>query len=506
MTGGETMGSRWKGQGLIVGVGLGVAFALVALSGIGVSRGGSVAFSGETAAFLTDPAAARPGGASTHSGPFGRDAFLRTTPGLTDDQRMNVTLGNALFARPWVSAPSSTKAADGLGPLYNARSCRQCHLRNGRGHPPEADASNAVSMLLRLSLPAETDAERSAMAEGRLKVVPHPILGTQLQEFAIQGLKAEGKPVVTYEPVEVTLAGGETITLRKPSFTIANPGYGAIDPAMLTSARIAPPMIGLGLLDAIPAEALEARADPEDRDGDGISGRTQRIPDPATGESGLGRFGWKAGEPTVNAQSQAAFNGDIGMSTPLYSFPAGDCMAAQEDCRAAPTGGDPQYEGLEIPSQMAALIVEYASHIAVPARRNGEDPQVRAGGVLFAEAGCPACHVPRQVTATDYPDPTLAGQTIWPFTDLLLHDMGPDLADGRPEGRASGSEWRTPPLWGVGLTQEVSGQISLLHDGRARSVPEAILWHGGEGEAAREAFRGMDAADRAALVAFVESL
>ncbi|MCF8482032.1 MAG: thiol oxidoreductase [Rhodospirillum sp.] len=502
------MGSRWKGQGLIVGVGLAVAFALVALTGLGAGRGGPIA-PGEVPSgldFLADPSAARPGGASTHGGPFDRDAFLRTTPSLTGDRRMNVTLGDALFARPWVSAPSSTKAADGLGPLYNARSCRQCHVRNGRGHPPEAEASNAVSMLLRLSLPATTEAERTAMTEGRLKVVPHPTLGTQLQEFAIQGLKAEGKPIVTYEPVAVALDGGETITLRKPRYTIANPGYGAIDPEMLTSPRIAPPMIGLGLLDAIPGKALEARADPEDRDGDGISGRIQRIPDPITGAPTLGRFGWKAGEPTVNAQSQAAFNGDIGMSTPLYPFPSGDCTAAQHDCGTAPHGGDPRYEGLEIPSQMAALIVAYASHVAVPARRTIGDPRVLAGGALFAAAGCPACHVPRHVTATDYPDPALAGQTIWPFTDLLLHDMGPDLADGRPEGRASGSEWRTPPLWGVGLTMTVGGQVSLLHDGRARSVPEAILWHGGEGEAAREAFRGMDAADRAALVAFVESL
>jgi CxxC motif-containing protein (DUF1111 family) len=361
-------------------------------------------------------------------------------------------------------------------------------------------------MVLRLSVPPATEGERAAMDEGFLRVPPHPVLGTQLQEFAIQGHVAEGRPKVTYADRVVAYVDGAQETLRVPTYTIENPGYDQGETTLLISPRVAPPMIGLGLLDAIPAADVEALADPEDGDGDGISGRAQRIPDPVTGQPTLGRFGWKAGEPSVDAQSQSAFTGDIGMSTPLYPLAHGDCTSAQEACLAAPDGGDPQYDGLEIPSQVAALVTEYASHVAVPARRAMDDPKVVEGGALFAQAGCPACHVPRHVTAASYPDPSLAGQTIWPFTDLLLHDMGPGLADGRPEGRASGSEWRTAPLWGLGLSEAVGGRLTLLHDGRARSVPEAILWHGGEADAAREAFRGMDAAERAALVAFVMSL
>jgi CxxC motif-containing protein (DUF1111 family) len=274
----------------------------------------------------------------------------------------------------------------------------------------------------------------------------------------------------------------------------------------MLSPRVAQPMIGLGLLEAIPEADLLARADPEDADGDGISGRPNLAWSETAGRVAMGRFGWKAGQARIAEQAAAAMAGDIGVSNPLAPFPAGDCTPAQPDCMAAPTGASPQFASLEAPGEVMDLIDYYSRHLAVPARRDVGAPEVLAGKRLFYEAGCIACHTPKHATARDAADPALRGQLIWPYTDLLLHDLGDGLADGRPEGVADGQEWRTAPLWGIGLTETVNGHTYFLHDGRARNLTEAILWHGGEAEAAKERFRLMPPADRAALLAFLGSL
>jgi CxxC motif-containing protein (DUF1111 family) len=263
-------------------------------------------------------------------------------------------------------------------------------------------------------------------------------------------------------------------------------------------------MLGLGLLEAIPAADILAHADPDDADGDGISGRPRLLPGGDGGGPVLGRFGWKAGTPTVRVQSAEAFSSDMGLSSPLYPDPAGDCTPAQTACRAGPHGHE--VDGHEVDGRSLDLVTFYAKNLAVPARAGANDPQVRAGRALFHQAQCAACHVPAFVTHRLRGQPAQSFQLIWPYTDLLLHDMGPGLADNRPEGRATGSEWRTPPLWGIGLTAQAGGQPAFLHDGRARTLIEAILWHGGEAEAARDAVAAMPKADRDALVAFLESL
>jgi CxxC motif-containing protein (DUF1111 family) len=261
-------------------------------------------------------------------------------------------------------------------------------------------------------------------------------------------------------------------------------------------------MIGLGLLENVPASVLEALADPEDADGDGISGRINRVWSPSEGGMRPGRFGWKANAANLVDQDSGAALGDVGLTTRLH--PDQNCPAAQAACRAAydqsATGG------AELSDLFLERLVFYTRAIAVPRQRHPEAPEVARGAALFRTARCDACHVPTLVTGPDATLPELANQSFHPFTDLLLHDMGPDLADGRPDFAAGPSEWRTPPLWGIGLIPAVNGHDALLHDGRARGVAEAILWHGGEGAAARDAFRTMDAADRAALVAFVNTL
>ncbi len=230
------------------------------------------------------------------------------------------------------------------------------------------------------------------------------------------------------------------------------------------------------------------------------------VRDDRTGGLAIGRFGWKAGQPTVEQQSAHAFSGDMGLSTPLLAAAAGDCTDEQAACLAMPRGDDPGTGEPEVPQVVLDLATFYARTLAVPARTGFDDPEVLAGKRVFHETGCAACHVPKYVTRRDAALPALSFQLIWPYTDLLLHDMGEGLADGRPEGEADGREWRTPPLWGLGRTKDVSGHTELLHDGRARSVLEAILWHGGEAEAARDRVVALPTAERDALVAFLNSL
>jgi CxxC motif-containing protein (DUF1111 family) len=265
-------------------------------------------------------------------------------------------------------------------------------------------------------------------------------------------------------------------------------------------------MIGLGLAEQIPAEDILALADPDDRDGDGISGRPNWTRAPETGTVMLGRFGWKAGMASIRSQSASAFAGDIGISTPLVNLPHGDCTENQPECLSMPTGEQDRLGVSEAPDPVLDLVTFSAQTLGVPERRDVDDPGVLRGKEAFYGAGCASCHVPKFVTSRDAENPAHRFQLIWPYSDFLLHDLGEGLADHRPEGQADGYEWRTPPLWGIGLTETVSGHTFFLHDGRARSLVEAILWHGGEAQAARDAFAAMSQATRDDLVAFLESL
>ena len=451
-----------------------------------------------------EPFEAMPGGAASVRARPNRDAFSQFSGNMPFGSEMTFKLGNALFRKTWVASPSSTLASDGLGPFYNARACQDCHLKDGRGHPPEGPEDGRVSMFLRLSIPGGPDPE--GISEW-LATQPDPVYGGQLQDLAAPGHAAEGRMDVSYEEQPVTLSDGMVISLRAPTYAFADPGYGAPSADLMISPRVAPQMIGLGLLEAIPAADILALADPEDADGDGISGRAQIVPSVEYGVPMLGRFGWKAGAPTVKEQSSGAFSGDMGLSTELHPDPWGECTEAQAACRAAPTGQeDGIRDGLEVDRESLDMVTFYSRNLGVPERRGVDDPQVLRGKEVFHTLGCQSCHHPKFVTHRLEGQPEQSFQLIWPYTDLLLHDMGPGLADGRPEGRASGSEWKTPPLWGIGLTKHVSGHTQFLHDGRARSLLEAILWHGGEAQAARDGVVGLPKDDREALIAFLESL
>jgi CxxC motif-containing protein (DUF1111 family) len=453
---------------------------------------------------VAEPFERNPGGAATVNKHLNTSIFSHPSANMSFERQLDFRVGDGVFRKLWVSAPSSTLSSDGLGPLFNARSCQSCHLKDGRGAPPQGDEA-AVSMFLRLSIPPQTEADREALASRRRSVIPEPTYGGQLQNFSIQGVPAEGRIDIRYDEIAVTLADGEVVQLRKPAYAIADPNYGPLHPQVMLSPRVAPPMIGMGLLEAVPEAAILARADPDDADGDGISGRPNFVWSDQLDRVALGRFGWKAGKATVPDQTAHAFAGDIGISTPLVRPAWGDCTEAQSLCREAPHGEDAD-EGVEATRQMFDLTVFYSRNLAVPARRDVDAPEVLAGKKLFYDSGCASCHRPKFVTQRDSAEPEQSFQLIWPYTDLLLHDLGEGLADHRPEGDANGREWRTAPLWGLGLTETVSGHTFLLHDGRARNVLEAILWHGGEAQAARDRVVAMQRAEREALLAFLNSL
>lgn len=444
---------------------------------------------------------ALPAGAATVRARPGTDAFSQPSGNIDFAREMDFKLGNALFTREWVSAPASTLAADGLGPLFNARACQSCQIRDARGRVP-GPGEDAVGIFLRLSVP-DPGGETHGIA-GFHPTAPDPVYGGQLQTFGIHGQAAEGRFAVTWEEVEVPLAGGESATLRRPTHEAAGLAFGPLAPGAMLSPRVAPQMIGLGLLEAVPEADVLAWADEADADGDGISGRPNVVWSTEFGQPMLGRFGHKAGTATIREQSAAAFSGDMGLSTSLFPAAAGECTGAQAGCLAAPAGAAP--EGFEVDDASLDLVAFYARNLGVPARRDAEASEVLRGREVFLDLGCQNCHRPAFVTHRLEDRPEQSFQLVWPYTDLLLHDMGEGLADHRPEARATGTEWRTAPLWGIGLTEQVAGAAGFLHDGRARTLLEAVLWHGGEAQPHRDAAAALPPADRAALIRFLESL
>jgi len=430
-----------------------------------------------------------------------KNAFSSPAADLPSDKKLEFMVGRGFFKRLWVTAPASTQAADGLGPLFNARACMSCHPKNGRGKPPVTSDEEAISMFLRIDIPAQNPEQQALLDSHRFNNISEPVYGQQMQHFAVAGHNAEYKLQITYEEIPVTLAEGETVSLRKPTYHVTNLGYGPLHPQARVSPRIAPQMIGLGLLEAIKEEDLNKLADPDDENMDGISGRINRVWSHEFQKVMPGRFGLKSGTATVNEQSQAAFFNDIGISTPLFPTGSGECTEKQTKCLQAPDGNSPQYNNLEAPTKVTDLINLYASNLGVPPKRNLDNEDVRAGRRIFNDIGCNSCHV-----STFKVERYGKQQVIHPYTDLLLHDMGEGLADNRPEGIANGREWRTAPLWGIGLTSAVSGHSFYLHDGRARNLLEAILWHGGEAQKQRDAVTKLDKKQREQLLKFIESI
>jgi CxxC motif-containing protein (DUF1111 family) len=448
---------------------------------------------GLRADLLARPISPELGGATTRPVAT-KEAFTFVAGNATEEHKAAFTRGNALFTAVWVPAPGPDPALDGLGPLFNRDSCFNCHLENGRGAPPKNRREDLDTSLVRTSVPG---------ADPNGGPNPVPIYGDQIQDRGIDGVPLEAKPRVSWIESKGRYGDGSIYKLRRPVVTLTKPGYGAFPKETMTSLRVSNPVIGVGLLDSISEDTLTALADETDADGDGISGRTNRVFDLATKTKRIGRFGWKANVASLRHQNATAALSDMGLSTPM--LPIDLCRANQTECAEAARKVRPK-QGSEISAAQFEDLTLYTQLIAVPRQRNAHLDDVKRGEQVFRDLGCAACHIPTLITREDAALPELRGQVIHPFTDLLLHDMGDELADGRPDSLATGTEWRTPPLWGLGLTEKVNGHFLLLHDGRARGIAEAILWHGGEAEAAREKFRTATKAVREDLLAFLNSL
>ena len=339
----------------------------------------------------------------------------------------------------------------------------------------------------------------------KIKSIPDPNYGSQLSDFAITGVKPEGNVMIEYEYFPILFDNGEIINLRKPIYSISNLNYGNLHPEINISARIAQPLIGLGLIESIKLDDILAYEDPDDLDGDGISGKANRLFDSKENRFLIGRFGWKASQPSLLSQTFDATYNDMGLSS-TYTSKMNNCTEIQIECQKLISGNSETYDGVEVSNEQLDLMVFYQRHLSPPGRRNINNPNVLAGKKIFFNSGCNSCHVQKYTTKKTTKSLALSDQLIWPYSDFLLHDMGDELGDNLNEYKASGNEWRTPPLWGIGLAKNVNGQINLLHDGRAKSILEAILWHGGEAKKSQQKVLNLSKVEVDQLIEFLESL
>ena len=432
---------------------------------------------------------AKLGGATSRQA-AGPDSFALPAANLPKEQLARFFEGQRLFNIAFVKAPSPVPGLAGLGPTFNRPSCGACHTKDGRGQPPAGPDDALMQMVVRLGV---SNPRRGAFG------APDPNYGFQLNVRAIEGVPAEGQAEIAWEDVEGRYADGEAYRLRRPRVGFRKLAFGPLGRETAYSLRVAPQLVGMGLLEAVPERTVRGWAEANRARPDGVRGavRGETLHGRPFGK--IGRFGWRAEQETVLTQIAAALINDMGLTTRLH--PAKNCPPVQAACRAADPGPRPN-----VSAQALRTMMFYISTLAVPERRDAGKLDVLRGEKAFLSIGCAACHRMTARTGTHPTIPTLSDQTIHPFTDLLLHDMGDGLADGLHEGDVSGRMWRTAPLWGIGLVPLVNGHENYLHDGRARGLAEAILWHGGEAEMAKDRFRALPKPDREALIAFLRSL
>ncbi|WP_440876960.1 di-heme oxidoreductase family protein [Thalassotalea sp. PLHSN55] len=449
------------------------------------------------------------------------DAFSQRSGIMDDVDRIQLfELGDDFFTNPWVAGSASTSSRDGLGGLFNNNACQDCHIRDGRGHAPDEDSDDFGSILFRAAKSDITADQAYQMSQSLMANVGDTSVGGQLQQDAIADVMPEVDLAVTYTHSTVTFDDGYQVELRKPVWQLtskkAAQGYD-FDADTVFSARVSPGMTGLGLLALVSEQDILANEDINDSDNNGISGKANRVWSIVAENAELGRFGWKAGQPSLLEQSAGAFVNDMGLTSRLHQQES--CLAHQTDCAQAANGnGDSVNDyDYEVSDKILEAIDFYATHLAVPQRRNAYDDDVKRGKDLFINLGCQGCHTASYTTEYSSEHPELSEQEIYPYTDMLLHDMGEELADftldNQPasaemayEFLATAREWRTPPLWGIGLAQTVDTEATFLHDGRARTILEAVLWHGGEAQTARDNVLKLSSSERADLLAFLSDL
>jgi CxxC motif-containing protein (DUF1111 family) len=411
-------------------------------------------------------------------------AFTHSIDGLGErDERVH-ELGDQAFESKFVAPPATVFG--GLGSIFNNVSCINCHRNDGGGFPSTGTATSGL--LIRISQDGQDP------HGGPLAV---PGYGTQIQDQSVFGYSAEASVSISYTETPFTYPDGTVTNLRKPTYMLEDP-YQPFGVSYMISPRLAPPLIGIGLLDDIPESTILGFVDDGDQNGDGISGKANMVYDPVSGQTRIGRFGLKSNTNSLLTQVATAYQQDMGITS--YIQPE-ESSFGQSQWPSSTNTDKP-----ELADSILNFTTFYVRTLAVPARRSVNDPDVQAGSIIFNQINCAGCHRPTIMTGPDFNLPQLSGQRIHPYTDLLLHDMGDGLADNRPDYLATGKEWKTKALWGLGLLQKTTGTAFYLHDGRARSIEEAILWHDGEAAKSRQSFTSLSQAERNQLMKFLNSL
>jgi len=411
-------------------------------------------------------------------------AFTNMIEGLDGRNAIVHEMGDAAFERTFVAPPSPVFT--GLGPIFNNISCVNCHRNDGEGIPT-AGFSNS-GLLMRISQPG-TDTHGGPLAI--------PGFGAQIQDQSVFGAKPEANIDISYTDVQVTYPDGSVTVLRKPTYTLKNP-YIPLTTGYMLSPRLAPPLVGMGLLEKVTESTILSFVDADDKNDDGITGKANYVYNPYTKQTEIGRFGLKANTSTLAVQIATAYQQDMGVTSYVQTE---ESAFGQEQLNIVT--GDVQPE---LPDTILNHVIFYVKTLAVPARRNVTDENIKQGALLFNQVNCSGCHRPTMQTGVDITLSQISSQRIHPYTDLLLHDMGDGLADSRPDYLATGREWRTQPLWGIGLLQKTTGTPYYLHDGRARTAEEAILWHDGEAKKSKEQFMQLSKAERDKVLNFLQSL
>lgn len=419
-----------------------------------------------------------------------KSLLLKPIENLNDEQYDKFILGRSFFVIPWVEAPSATTARDGLGPLFNANTCVSCHPANGRGSLYNKNMQFSRSLIAKLSIPSTNSKEHQKILKTSPLII-EPVYGGQVAINGIHGVNYEAKPDIKYEEIKVKFPDGEVATLLKPSYGLKELQYGELHKDTIMTFRLAPSLNGLGYIEDISNEDILKNVDEFDKDNDGISGRANFVYSPKDKQIKLGRYSWKASISSIIDQSaDAAFN-DMGLTTSLFT--KDNCTKNQKACNEA----DKPRDLIDLTDERLDAISFYIKNRKTYSAKKTKS--YKEGLEIFKSISCAKCHIDSFTTKS--------GIKISPFTDMLLHDMGEGLADGRSEFIANGNEWRTAPLWGLALHKKINKKaVRLLHDGRARTFQEAILWHGGEANGAKEKYMNLDKKSREKLIKFLNEV
>jgi len=416
-----------------------------------------------------------------------QNSLLIPIDNLNDEELDKFYLGKSFFRIPWVEAPSATTARDGLGALFNANSCTSCHKKNGEGDVYNKNGFTSRSLVVRLSIDSNKSEYRDVLEKDGF--IPEPNYGSQLSINSVHGVKPEGKAEVKYQKIDIKLSENETVILNKPIVSLKNLNYGELNKSTNISLRKAPALIGLGLIELISDREILKNVDEFDKNSDGISGKANYIYSKESNKTELGRYTYKASSSSIKLQSALALHNDMGLTTDILPFE--NCTKSQKACLNAPKGVD-----IDVPNHRLEAIEFYLTNLKT--YRAKETKEFRENRELFNKIGCVKCHVDSFETKK--------GFKIAPYSDFLLHDMGEGLSDGRSEFLAEKNEWRTTPLWGISIRKKLKKNLTYLHDGRAKSLKEAILWHGGEAEASKEAFKNLPKVKREKIIKFLGEL